>query len=202
MPNAIFKALNTPEILEAILLQFSDSQRAELLLSQRVCRFWCDVIANSPALQVKLYFQASGRPAATPTINPLLHRLIPTESSISIGSTTRCIRDWYTVQSQGRRLILVCTQQWGGHDFYVYITIIGNMTSKTTASSITDVRNGSWEHMLISDPACPVHLVDVELTYGFDLVRDKNHFHFGDLVKIGELLQSLKTWRTVSGDWV
>jgi len=49
----------------------------DLLLYQRVCQRWSNLINESPSLQTALFFQQSSSPSSPPTINPLLKEVFP-----------------------------------------------------------------------------------------------------------------------------
>lgn len=70
MPSSV---LNTPEILEMILVQ--TDIRTLLTSAQRVCREWLNLITTSPSIQKVLYFtsikDSNGKSNET-TLNPLL----------------------------------------------------------------------------------------------------------------------------------
>lgn len=74
--SATRKALDTIEILEAILLQLPPQN---ILINQRVCTTWRDLIQTSPDLQCALFYRYSTksdkRSNLAPTLNPLLERL-------------------------------------------------------------------------------------------------------------------------------
>ncbi|KAL4874379.1 hypothetical protein BJY04DRAFT_225093 [Aspergillus karnatakaensis] len=76
---AMMKVLQLTELLEPILLNLP---MRDLLLMQRVCRGWKDLILSSCALQLKLFLltpRAGPQPEATakPEINPLLQEMFP-----------------------------------------------------------------------------------------------------------------------------
>lgn len=52
--SVINEALNTPEILEMILIELD--MRTLLTSAQRVCRTWVNMISNSPSIQKALFF--------------------------------------------------------------------------------------------------------------------------------------------------
>lgn len=54
MPSAHRTSIQTPEILENILLYVDE--RSLLISTQRVCKYWHEVISTSPPLQKHLYF--------------------------------------------------------------------------------------------------------------------------------------------------
>jgi len=67
---------STPELLEAFLLQAS--LRDLLVAAQRVNRSWHEMVASSPALQQKLFFQPCPRQEdREPEFNPLLQQAFP-----------------------------------------------------------------------------------------------------------------------------
>ena len=65
---------NSPELLEAVLLQLPQSS---LLQIQTVCRRWRYAINDSPALQQKLFLRPVLSQNRPPEINPLLRGLFP-----------------------------------------------------------------------------------------------------------------------------
>jgi hypothetical protein len=70
--------LNTPEILEMILLQ--TDMRTLLTSAQRVCRAWLHLITESPSIQKALFFtpmKDSDRGSDAKRINPLLAEAFP-----------------------------------------------------------------------------------------------------------------------------
>lgn len=86
--------LTTPELLELIL---SFLPLRSLLLSQRTCKQWHNLISTSPTLQTLLYFQSSPRPT-TPTtsftLNPLLTSAFPFLFAPHQAQTAERSPDW------------------------------------------------------------------------------------------------------------
>lgn len=69
--------LEIPELLEQVFLHLT---QGEILRVQRVSRFWCDTISESPSLQHKLFFQplpASKAVGKRPEFNPIVEALFP-----------------------------------------------------------------------------------------------------------------------------
>ncbi|KAJ4346748.1 uncharacterized protein N0V89_010680 [Didymosphaeria variabile] len=101
MPNAAPPlALTTPELLEYILAFLPPR---DLLLVQRVCKPWHDLITTSPTLQTLLYFRApppSSSPSLTPfssseyTLNPLLKSAFPFLFSPNKVQSAERAEDW------------------------------------------------------------------------------------------------------------
>ena len=67
-------ALNTPEVLEQILLEVD--LRTLLVSAQRVCRSWHELLSASPSLQQHLFLQPAPK-SATQAFNPLLAEKFP-----------------------------------------------------------------------------------------------------------------------------
>lgn len=80
--------LNTPEILEMILIQ--TDIRTLLTSAQRVCRAWSKLITSSPSIQKALYFapikSSEGEPNEK-TLNPLLKEKFPPIFPLQDSST-------------------------------------------------------------------------------------------------------------------
>jgi hypothetical protein len=77
-PAMTTSVLNTPEILEMILIQ--TDIRTLLTSAQRVCRDWLNLVITSPSIQKALYFtpikESEGEPNEK-TLNPLLKEGFP-----------------------------------------------------------------------------------------------------------------------------
>ncbi|KAL4879720.1 hypothetical protein BJY04DRAFT_88756 [Aspergillus karnatakaensis] len=97
-PSTALRALQTPEILEQILLHLP---LTPLLLSQRVSKYWKTVLATSPKLQQALYLRPAPTSLPPPThhanpFNPLLQEVFPEwfDSSSYISPTSRDNREY------------------------------------------------------------------------------------------------------------
>lgn len=76
MPTSTTRALDVPEILEAILLELDI--RSVITSAQRVNHYWHDLIKRSPSIQQALFFEPAPAVAGQqPVRNPLLAKIFP-----------------------------------------------------------------------------------------------------------------------------
>ncbi|KAL4931805.1 uncharacterized protein BDV17DRAFT_255362 [Aspergillus undulatus] len=75
--SAINRALDTPEVLELVLVQ--TDMRTLLTSAQRVCRAWFNLIRTSPSIQKALFFTPMNESevGSEKTLNPLLIEAFP-----------------------------------------------------------------------------------------------------------------------------
>lgn len=154
-------ALQTPEILEAILLQLPP--RDLLVTAQRINHEWKLLISTSPALQEALFLQNRARNTTTqPVFNPLL------KASFA---------PWFEQSSEDTPI------SWpSGIDFHTL-----DWTANDSKANAHLRAEASWRRMLPVQPA--VKRLVVELTYeSMGGVRERTGFvDFDGGVRMGTL---------------
>ena len=199
--NATSTAPNTVEILEAILLQLPPQ---DLLIGQRVCKAWHDLVKTSQAFQCALFYQyaphINKKPNAEPILNPLLKRLFDDcydlyllcrdrvkTGSCGIESRLRCKHTFhiFVVNWANSNLNFSVLKEWGAD---ISDSSEMSLDEARKLSDCSNIPKVSWQTMLRSDRPVPVYL-------GSEKYSHTRRFRQSELATALELVKQVAQWQ-------
>lgn len=159
--NPAAKVLAIPELLEAVLLELPPR---DLLLSQRVNKTFRDVIDDSIYIQRKLFFKpcSSTVPDGTSVRNPFLQRILrlhdPGNHVFLASHTPRHGRLL-------RELSLSRDEHFCGARTKSPNQSVIDRVDHSRRTLVTELRNGSWQRMLVADTQRRIDIRVINLLY-------------------------------------
>lgn len=150
------KVLGIPELLEAILLKLPN---ADVLHSQAVCKKWQATITETVTIQQKLFYKPVSDDRK-PVVNPFLKFILQREQ---IGSRVDGIKHQETCKDDVPPTGNGCNVPACEHPFHLHIAYSDSWLGGNEPVSSYHVRleAGSWRHMLITSPSCPIHFMKI-----------------------------------------